>query len=80
MQSDKQVETVFVRLLDEGTDVVRPTSALLLGNGSFQLLPTSDYDPKFETWEFLPGSKVQLEQTARSGSSTLLAVARDKAN
>jgi hypothetical protein len=76
MQSNEQIETVFVRLLDEGTDVVKPTSALPLGDGSFQLLPTSDYDPETETWEFLPGSKVQLERTVRSGGSILLAVAK----
>jgi hypothetical protein len=76
MQSNEQIETVFVRLLDEGTDVVKPTSALPLGDGSFQLLPTSDYDPETETWEFLPGSKVQLERTVRSDGSILLAVAK----
>jgi hypothetical protein len=76
MQANEQIETVFLRLLDEGTDVVRPTSALTLGDGSFQLLPTSDYDPETETWEFLPGSKVQLKRTARSGGTILLAVAK----
>ena len=76
MQADEQIETVFVRLLDEGTDVVRPTSAIPIGDGSFQLLPTSDYDPETETWEFLPGSKVQLERTVRSGAPILLAVAK----
>jgi hypothetical protein len=76
MSADEQIETVFVRLLDEGTDVVRPTSVLPLGDGSFQLLPTSDYDPEIETWEFLPGSKVQLERTARNGGPILLAVAK----
>ncbi len=76
MQSNEQIETIFVRLLDEGTDVVKPTPALPLGDGSFQLLPTSDYDPETETWEFLPGSKVQLERTVRSGGSILLAVAK----
>jgi hypothetical protein len=76
MPADEQIETVFVRLLDEGTEVVRPTSALPLGDGSFQLLPTSDYDPETEMWEFLPGSKVQLERTTRSGGKILLAVAK----
>jgi hypothetical protein len=76
MPADEQIEAVFVRLLDEGTEVVRPTSALPLGDGSFQLLPTSDYDPETETWEFLPGSKVQLERTTRSGGTILLAVAK----
>jgi hypothetical protein len=76
MQADEQIQTVFVRLLDEGADVVRPTSALPLGDDSFELLPTSDYDPETETWEFLPGSIVQLERTARSGGLILLAVAK----
>jgi hypothetical protein len=44
---------------DVATDVSRPTEALDLGDGRFELLPTPDYDPENETWEVptgLPGS------------------------
>jgi len=42
---------VYVRLLNEGTAVFRPTEALELGGGLFKLVATSDYDPEDEQWE-----------------------------
>ena len=52
---------MHVRLLDEGTEVSRPTLAVDLGNGLFRIEATSDYDPQLETWEFAPGSVVGSE-------------------
>jgi len=46
---------IYVRLIDEGTEVSRPTEALDLGNGLLELLATPDYDSEDETWEFSPG-------------------------
>lgn len=53
-----ELQMVFVRLVGEGTDVWRPTQARKRKDGSFELLPTPDYDPADETWEFPPGSIV----------------------
>jgi hypothetical protein len=53
---------IYVRLIDEGTEVSRPTEALDLGNGLLELLPTPDYDSEGETWEFGPGSVVRCEK------------------
>lgn len=53
--------TVYVRLLDEGTEVSRPTLALEIAPGVFELLPTEEYDPEDEHWEFPPGSRVHVE-------------------
>jgi hypothetical protein len=47
---------IYVRLLEEGTDVSRLTQALDLGCGLFRLEATTNYDPEAETWEFVPGS------------------------
>ncbi len=66
---------VYVRLLDEGTDVSRPTDALDLGNGQFELLPTPDYDAENETWEFPPGSLVRCEKRSGAKGEYLLASA-----
>jgi hypothetical protein len=44
-----QDHTVYVRLLDEGTDVIRPATAVSLGNDLYQLLATPGYDPEDET-------------------------------
>lgn len=50
---------IHVRLLDEGTEVFRPTRAVDLGEGRFKIQATDDYDPELETWEFVPGSIVR---------------------
>lgn len=54
---------IFVTLLDEGTDTIRGTQAIDLGKGLYKLLPTKNYDPESETWEFLPGSVVRCTIT-----------------
>ena len=51
--------TIYIRLLDEGTDVLRPTEAAKLANGFFKVMPTPGYDPDDEKWEFTPGSIVR---------------------
>jgi hypothetical protein len=65
---------IYVNLLNEGTPCSRPTQALALGNGLFELLPTEDYDPDDEHWEFLPGSLVRGMEAHRDGEPYLLAV------
>jgi hypothetical protein len=65
---------IYVNLLGEGTPSSRPTLALALGNGTFELLPTKGYDPDDEQWEFLPGSLVRGMEARRDGEPYLLAV------
>jgi hypothetical protein len=65
---------IYVRLIDEGTEVSRPTEALDLGNGLLELLPTPDYDSEGETWEFGPASVVRCEKRQGSSGEYLLAV------
>ncbi len=50
---------IYVVLLEEGTDTIRGTQAIPLGSGLYKLLPTPDYDPEDEVWEFLPGTVVR---------------------
>ncbi len=61
---------IYVRLLDEGTEVLRPTFGKPIGNDTFELLPTSDYDPRDEKWEFAPGSIVKCV-TRKSGGKNI---------
>lgn len=58
---NRPLKTLYVYLLDEGVDVWRPTEAIDLGDGLYELLPTPDYDPEDEVWEFLPGTIVRVE-------------------
>jgi hypothetical protein len=71
----KRFETIFVRLLDEGTDCWRPTVAEVLFNGGYLLLPTEDYDATDEVWEFVPGTKVRIESRLLSGGFCKVATA-----
>jgi hypothetical protein len=66
---------VFVRLLQEGTEVSRPTEAISMGDGRYKLLPTANYDPGDEIWEFAPGTIVQCE-TRHEGDETYLLATR----
>jgi hypothetical protein len=66
--------TVYVRLLQEGTEVFRPTKAEACENGVYRLLPTPDYDPEDECWEFLPGSLVKVKERHGAEASFLVAV------
>src|SRR5262245_33554283 len=49
--------TVFVSLLDEGTDVWRPVQARPLGGNLYRIIGV-DADLADETWQFSPGAIV----------------------
>jgi hypothetical protein len=68
---------IYVRLLDEGTDVWRPVRAAALPGGTFQLLEPDGYDPIAERWEFPPSTKVRCAtRRFTDGGEDLVAVAR----
>ena len=66
--------TIYIRLLDEGTEVFRPTLGEPLGQGAFKVLPTPNYDPRDEKWEFTPGSLVVCEKRKLEGEEVLVAM------
>jgi hypothetical protein len=66
--------TIYVKLLEEGTDVWRPVAALALTDGSFELIGSADQDEN-EKWEFLPHSRVICaEKIFSDGSKQLVAI------
>jgi hypothetical protein len=68
---------VFVRLLEEGTDVWRPVGATALPDGTFELRETDEYDPEAERWEFPPHARVRCAvKRFADGGTGLVAVAR----
>src|ERR1700730_7033353 len=76
-QDTDTVAVVYVRLLDEGTDVWRPVRATALPDGTFRLLEPNGYNPNAETWEFLPSTKVRcVTRKFTDGDESLVAVAR----
>ena len=50
---------IYIQLLNEETLVLRPTSGILLLDNRYQILPTENYDPNIEKWEFIPGTVVE---------------------
>jgi hypothetical protein len=64
---------IHIALLNEGTDVLRPTTGLVVRPGVVRVLATSDYDPAAEEWEFPPGSEVQCQTEMHSGRKVLVA-------
>ncbi len=72
--NDNQTIKIYLNLLEEGSDTIRPIQAIDMGNGLFTLLPPQDYDPEDEKWEFLPGSVVRAKDfTTKKGLGILLA-------
>ncbi|MGQ0614113.1 MAG: hypothetical protein ACT4PV_10285 [Planctomycetaceae bacterium] len=72
MASD--TEEIYIRLLDEGIDVWRPTQGLRVGPMTFKVLPTPKYNPEDENWEFVPGTVVVCERRTLSEGPALVAV------
>ncbi len=71
----KTTVTIYVRLLDEGTECARPTEGEKIADGIFHLIPTAGYDPEDEHWEFPPGTLVRAEKRESAEGAYLLAVA-----
>jgi hypothetical protein len=74
MISNTNTDIVFVRLLEDGTDVMRPVPAVYISEDFYRLSATVDYDPEFETWEFPPNSKVRCERQEFGSDRILVAV------
>jgi len=70
---DSSTSTIYVHLLNEGTAVVRPTQGAPLGSDVYRILPTPDYDPGDEQWQFPPGSIVRCVREKRDGDEILVA-------
>ena len=60
-------QEVHVFLPEEAVDTWRPTQAIVVGEGLYRLLPTPDYDPEDEVWEFLPGTIVRVVEKKLNG-------------
>ena len=73
MATSTSIVPIYIPLLNEGTSVVRPTQGVKLSERVYRVLPTQDYDPDDEEWEFPPGSVVECTREIRSGQEILVA-------
>ena len=64
---------IYIPLLNEGTDVVRPTNGTFLAPDIVRVEPTEDYDPELEEWQFPPGSEVRCVREHRGSKEILVA-------
>ena len=71
---DSSTKRVYVRLLNEGTNVYRPAEAIVVGESAVRLVAPADYDPEDEEWEFKPGEIMRLEGRTLDGREALVAV------
>ena len=67
------METIYVRLLGEGTEVYRPVPAKRLYASVFLIEGKDIHDPEDEEWEFLPGARVFAVTRNLGGGSVLVA-------
>jgi len=66
-------DQIYIPLIDEGTEVIRPTFGLSQGADTYRVLATPAYDPDDEHWKFPPGSIVRCAREMRNGSELLVA-------
>ena len=69
----EQIIEVYVELLEEGTPTILGTEAVDFGNGTAKLLPTENYNPESEIWEFVPGTIVKFKEVNNGGEKILFA-------
>jgi hypothetical protein len=62
--------TIYVSLLNEGTDCWRPVKAESLAEGLFRI---TDSQPEDEQWEFQPGQVVRCRERAFQDGEGLVA-------
>ena len=65
---------IYVKLLDEGTEVYRPVPATEVGEGVFKIMGVDIYNPDDEIWEFPPGICVQVVEKNLSCENVLVAI------
>ena len=75
LDSNTEMNTIYIRLLNEGIDVWRPAEARLLNERDhiYEIAPLSDYHSLDEEWQFLPGSRVRCGYETHNGESILVA-------
>jgi len=70
-----RTETIYISLVDEGVDVLRPAQGICRGEYEYEVMITEDYDPEDEVWQFVPGDLVRCEFEWHEGEKLLVAKA-----
>ncbi len=65
---------IYVKLLNEGTEVYRPASVINIKDNIYKILESNKYDKDDEEWEFIPGDLVFCENQEKSDGNILVAI------
>ncbi|HEU0311193.1 MAG TPA: hypothetical protein VFR36_08255 [Sphingomicrobium sp.] len=71
--SEDDITTIYMPLLNEGTDVWRPVEAMKIGELGYMVTENA---PPEEEWAFQPGHILRCEERQLSGGTHLVAVAK----
>ena len=74
METDSCFDVIYVKLLDEGTEVYRPANARVVSPGVAEIICPEDYDPEDEKWEFKPGSVVNISKKQLTDAEVFVAM------
>lgn len=74
------METIYIKLQNEGVDVWRPVQASFnsIENTYYIELPPINVVPQDEEWEFVPGMSVSVKQKEFEGKSVKVAISQIK--
>jgi hypothetical protein len=70
------MDEIYVKLLNEGTEVYRPVPAKTIGESVYLIDGSVAYDAADETWEYPPGSRVQVTQRSKRPVRDVLTVVK----
>lgn len=73
-ETDADLQTIYIELLEEGSVCYRPTKAIKLDEGLFIVMPTPDYGSVDEVWLFEPGTVVRCGWETHYEGSVLSSV------
>ncbi len=71
------MEEIYVKLLNEGTEVYRPVPAERISVSVYVIDHAAPYDTADETWEYPPGSRVHVRPRLLGGELKLVAIRLD---
>ncbi len=72
-------KNIYIQVLEEGTKVYRPVPAIEIENNIYEVQGYDIYDSEDETWEFLPGTYVLVEEQNLGGENVLVAIKEQSA-
>lgn len=73
VEKGSNTKKIYIPLLDEGTQVLRPTQGIIIEKNIFIVQETPDYDPEEEAWLFPPGTMVECNEEINEGIHILVA-------